>query len=88
MNEDVIRAWQVAQRAADAAEALEAQDGGGTVNVTNVSNPPTDAQLDAAFGTVPAGFIGLLDDNNANTNVWLIGWNGTSWWYEALTKAV
>lgn len=57
----------------------------------NVSNPPTDAQLDTAFGQ-PAdlrwGFMGLVDDNDADATVWLVATNGTSWWYEQLTKAL
>jgi len=57
----------------------------------NVSNPPTDAELDTAFGspaTMGEGFVGIVDDNDAATNVWLIGIAGGAWWYEALTKAV
>jgi hypothetical protein len=57
----------------------------------NVSIPPTDAELDAAFGlpaVVGDGFIAILDDNGANTNVWFVASNGTSWWHGALTKAV
>ena len=56
----------------------------------NVSDPPTDAELDAAFGTpatVGEGFIALVDDNNANTTTWLVFSLGGSWWYEELTKA-
>ncbi len=86
--EGVLEAYALARRARRATTALEAQDGGGTVNTANVSNPPTAAQLTAAFGTVPVGFVGLLDDNDANAEVYLVGWNGTSWWYEALTKAI
>jgi len=61
------------------------------VSTDNVSSPPTDAQLDTAFGTpatVGEGFIGIVDDNDAETAVWLCVAVGTSWWYEALTKAV
>jgi len=56
----------------------------------NVSAPPTDAQLDSAFGepaTVGEGFIGLIDDNNAATTAWLCVSLGGSWWTEGLTKA-
>jgi hypothetical protein len=59
-------------------------------STANTSNPPTDAQLDAAFGTpatVGAGFLALLDDNGGNANVYLVLSNGTSWWYVGLTKA-
>lgn len=58
---------------------------------TDVSNPPTDAELDAAFGTpatVGAGFTALLDDAGGDSNVYLVMSNGTSWWYAAMTKAV
>ena len=61
-----------------------------TVSTADVSNPPTDAELDAALGdpaTVGAGYIRLLDDNDADTHVYLVASNGTSWWYAALTKA-
>lgn len=57
----------------------------------NVSNPPTDAELDAGFGTPAAvgeGFLGLVDDNNAATNVWLCASVGGAWWYASMTKAV
>lgn len=58
--------------------------------VDDVSSPPTDAELDAAFGT-PAeagdGFLALVDDNDADTAVYLVTSNGVSWWYSAMTKA-
>ncbi len=56
----------------------------------NVASPPTDAELDTAFGE-PAllgdGFFGLLDDNGAGTTVWLCYVINLAWWYEQLTKA-
>lgn len=60
-------------------------------SAANVSNPPTDAELDTAFGTpaeVGAGFTAALNDNGAGTNFWLISSDGTNWWYVAGTKAV
>ena len=57
----------------------------------NVSYPPTDAQLDAAFGTPAAvgdGFVGVLDDNGAGTDVYLCVSDGTLWWYETLAQAL
>lgn len=65
--------------------------GGIDTSDANVSSPPTDAELDSEFGTPAAvgnGFVALLDDNGADTNVYLVASNGTSWWYTALTKAV
>ena len=61
-----------------------------TVNTANVSNPPTDAELDSAFGTpatVGTGFYAAVNDNNAGTNVYLVLSDGTSWWFNAMTKA-
>ena len=57
----------------------------------NTANPPTDAQLDTAFGTpaqVGDGFMGLLDDNGAGTAVYLCVARNSAWWYAAMTKAV
>ncbi len=57
----------------------------------DVSNPPTDAELDSAFGTpatVGNGFTALLDDAGGDTNVYAVYSNGTSWFYTTLTKAV
>lgn len=73
-------------------ENLQASEGVGMrLDTTNTSNPPTDAQLDAAFGTpavVGAGFIAILDDNGAHANEYLVWSDGTSWFYATGTKAV
>jgi len=60
------------------------------VATTNVTDPPTDAELDTAFGapaTVGEGFVGIVDDNNAETTMWLVAAVGSTWWYVELTKA-
>lgn len=60
-------------------------------SISDTSNPPTDVQLDAAFGTpasVGSGFIAILDDAGAGANVYLIGSDGTNWWHIAITKAL
>ncbi len=60
------------------------------VSTANTANPPTDAELDSAFGqpaTLGTGFIGLLDDNNAGTNAYACFAIGSNWWTVALTKA-
>lgn len=56
---------------------------------TNVSNPPTDAELDGALGS-PANFYGVavIDDAGGGTTWWLIVSDGTVWLYEQLSKAV
>lgn len=60
------------------------------VSTDNVSDPPTAAELNTAFGTpatLGAGFIGVLDDNSDNTDVWLCYTSDTSWFYLQGTKA-
>ena len=62
-----------------------------TVDVINISNPPTDAELDAIFDTpdvVGAGFVALVNDAGAGANEYLVWSDGTSWWYATGTKAV
>jgi hypothetical protein len=62
-----------------------------TQSVANYSDPPTDAELDAAFGT-PAtlgrGFVALLDDNDADTDSYIVWTSDASWYYIKATKAV
>jgi hypothetical protein len=61
------------------------------VSTANVSNPPTDAELDAEFGTpaaVGAGYARVINDAGADANNYWVVSNGISWWYVALTKAV
>jgi hypothetical protein len=62
-------------------------------SVADVSDPPTDAELDTAFGdptTVDSGFIGILDDNDAGTDCYICWTTGTAgeWFYTKGTKAV
>ena len=61
------------------------------VDTTDMSNPPTDAELDAAFGipsVVQAGFRRFIDDNNAGANFYEVISDGTNWWVTTFTKAV
>jgi hypothetical protein len=51
---------------------------------------PTAAELTAAFGapaTVGSGFIGVVKDNDADTNCFVVVSNGTSFFYLKFTKA-
>ena len=60
------------------------------VATPDISNPPTDAELDAAFGTpaeVGPGFLRLLDDNAAGSALYLIASDGANWWTFAASKA-
>ena len=61
------------------------------VSKANVSNPPTDAELDSAFGQPAAvghGLIALVNDNNADSKVYLVAAINSHWWYVELTEAV
>jgi len=72
---------------------IDASDAGiqtqvSTANVTDIE--PTDAELDATFGTaatVGAGFIGIVDDAGAHVRVWLVTSDGTNWWKIQLSIA-
>lgn len=63
-----------------------------TISTANVSNPPTDAELDAEFGTpadVGEGFECWIDDNGAGTLFWKVATVGGFWVYSAVyNKAV
>lgn len=61
------------------------------VSVADVADPPTDAELDAAFGepaALGAGFIGILDDNSGDADVYICYTSDGSWYYLKGTKAV
>lgn len=56
----------------------------------DVSNPPTNAEIVAIFGTAATtgqGFIATIDDNNAHTNVYEIISDGTKYWTNSPTAA-
>jgi len=60
------------------------------VSVDSINDPPTDEDLDSAFGTPAAlgeGFVGILDDNSADTDVYICYTSDTSWFYIKGTKA-
>ena len=58
------------------------------VNTDDVSNPPTDAQLDAIFGAVNDGFTGYIDDNGAGTNFYQVVFRNSAWYIFESTKAL
>lgn len=58
----------------------------------DVADPPTDAQLDTAFGdptVVGSGFVGVLDDADGGTNCYICWTTGTAgeWFFVKGTKA-
>lgn len=59
--------------------------------IDDVADPPTDTELDTAFDT-PAnlgeGFIGIVNDNDADTDVWLVVTSPDKWWYIQVTEAI
>lgn len=58
-------------------------------DTSDVSNPPTDAELDSAFGEpgTVGDAMGILDDNNAGTNIYLCVSDGTNWFTVTLAQA-
>ena len=61
------------------------------VSIANTANPPTNAELVAAFGaaaTVGKGYTAILNDNNGGTAEYVCWSDGTNWFYAAGTKAV
>jgi len=60
-------------------------------STNNVSDPPTDAELDTAFGDATGledGYIGILDDNAAATDSYVCWVMSGSWFHSKGTKAV
>jgi len=69
-----------------------AEDIGNTIiySSADTSNPPTDAELDSAYGTpasVGYGFTRILNDAGSGSNVYLVASDGTYWWHVAMTKS-
>ena len=59
-----------------------------TYSTNNVSNPPTAAELDLAFGAKPSGWVGFVIDAGGAGVVWFcIRSRSNLWYYEQLTKA-
>lgn len=60
--------------------------------VNNVNDTtPTAAELTTSFGTpasVGTGFVGVVKDNDADTNCYVVVSNGVSYFYLKFTKAV
>ncbi len=72
--------------------ALRLEEGSGvglTIKVHNVSNPPTEAELDAALGAAAAGDLFLVSDGGIGLPLWLVVRGlGGKWNFELLTEAV
>jgi hypothetical protein len=89
-----IQSWDESEDAFAMTHRLYLPEGVRTKYATNdVADPPTDAQLDTAFGdptVVGSGFVGVLDDNDAGTDCYICWTTGTAgeWFYVKGTKAV
>lgn len=71
-------------------KALAGQPRHWPVSTADVTTPPTDAELDAIYGTpayVGEGFHALVNDNGAGTDEYLVWSDGTNWFYATGTKA-
>ena len=73
--------------------AVVATDGGirTKMAINNITDTtPTAAELTTSFGTpaaVGTGFVGIVKDNDADTNCFIVLSNGTSFYYHKFTKA-
>jgi len=79
-----------ARRRARELERSRVAEDGIPISDADVSGTPTDAEIDAAFGTpseVGAGFVGIIDDAGAGSQDYIVASDGTNWWYASLTKA-
>jgi len=57
---------------------------------TDISTPPTDAELDSIFGTPDSrreGFVAIVIDSGNRSNVFLVASVDSKWFYEQLTEA-
>lgn len=62
-----------------------------TILTHDVSNPPTDAELDNLFGTPASagkGFYRYINDNGAGSNFYKVVSDSTNWWVFTGTKAL
>lgn len=60
-------------------------------STANVSDPPSEAELNTEFGSpaiVGAGFTAIVNDAGGESTEWLVWSDGTYWWYVEGTKAV
>lgn len=60
------------------------------VDTTDISNPPTDSELDSAFGTPDVAGEGAtyyINDNGDGDNFYQAVSDGTNWWILTATKA-
>lgn len=73
--------------------AVVATDGGirTKMAINNINDTtPTAAELTTSFGTpaaVGTGFVGIVKDNDADTNCFIVVSNGTSFYYHKFNKA-
>jgi hypothetical protein len=74
--------------------AVVATDGGVRTKmaVNNVNDTtPTNAELTTSFGapaTVGTGFVGIVKDNDTDTNCFVVVSNGVTFYYLKFTKAL
>lgn len=55
------------------------------VSTASVSNPPTNAELDTAFGDaadLPDGFTAIVNSGGGGLLYWLVSTVGNAWLYE------
>ncbi len=50
------------------------------ITESDVSSPPTGAELDALFPDADTGYMALIKDTSSGGSLWLVVYDGASWW--------
>jgi len=72
------------RRARELNRSRVAEDGVPYASSSSVSDPPTDSELNAIFGTaasVGTGFFAILNDADLSLKQYIVWSDGGTWWY-------
>lgn len=90
--EDILKQFRDIRARVNKLETWEPFSNSAPLSTNDVTNPPSDAELDAAFGDAASlaldPYIAIIDDAGATTTVWLCVATNGAWFYTQLTKAV
>jgi hypothetical protein len=58
------------------------------IDSADVSDPPTALELNALFPAAAAGIIAFVKDTSSGGSMWLVQFDGVTWWILEMTAAV
>jgi hypothetical protein len=58
------------------------------IDSSDISDPPTAAELNAIFPVAVAGFMGFVKDTSSGGSMWLVTYDGATWWVVEMAAAV